>query len=200
MIKIFLSILFWLFSALCGYFVYYFSLQNQYAYTITFLCFIFVFVAIAMVFMFLYFNRNATQKMESLKTRLKLWTNISYHVTQAGDEVFNHLPIGVLVYDNAREIKWANEYSKQIFGSSLVDSSLDSISKDLDSAVVAGKDGMLLSYGEYSYDVIHNTQNSILYFLIFCVIIDILVGFVYFFAWISPQIKMIDEANNAQVK
>lgn len=164
MIKIFLSILFWLFSALCGYFVYYFSLQNQYAYTITFLCFIFVFVAIAMVFMFLYFNRNATQKMESLKTRLKLWTNISYHVTQAGDEVFNHLPIGVLVYDNAREIKWANEYSKQIFGSSLVDSSLDSISKDLDSAVVAGKDGMLLSYGEYSYDVIHNTQNSILYF------------------------------------
>mgnify|MGYP002563631369 CR=1 FL=1 len=33
-------------------------------------------------------------------------------------------------------------------------------------------------------------MKKILYFLIFCVIIDILVGFVYFFAWISPQIKI----------
>lgn len=162
--RIFISILFLIGCAVCGYFTYFYLQKEQYIFTILFLCLAIVCLIIAMIFIFLFFNRNNSEKMESLKTRLKLWTNISYHVTQAGDEVFNHLPVGVLIYDDSYEIKWANEYAKKIFNHTLVDASLEVISKELVNDVIMNKETMILNFNQSSYDVIHNVQNDILYF------------------------------------
>lgn len=162
--RIFISILFLIGCAVCGYFTYFYLQKEQYIFTILFFCLAIVCLIIAMIFIFLFFNRNNSEKMESLKTRLKLWTNISYHVTQAGDEVFNHLPVGVLIYDDSYEIKWANEYAKKIFNHTLVDASLEVISKELVNDVIMNKETMILNFNQSSYDVIHNVQNDILYF------------------------------------
>lgn len=162
--RIFISILFLIGCAVCGYFTYFYLQKEQYIFTILFLCLAIVCLIIAMIFIFLFFNRNNSEKMESLKTRLKLWTNISYHVTQAGDEVFNHLPVGVLIYDDSYEIKWANEYAKKIFNHTLVDASLEVISKELVNDVIMNKETTILNFNQSSYDVIHNVQNDILYF------------------------------------
>lgn len=162
--KIIFGILFLAATAGLGYFTYYYLEREQYAFTILFLCLAVVSFIFAMIFIFLFFNRNNAEKMESLKTRLKLWTNISYHVTQAGDEVFNNLPIGVLIYDDSYEIKWANEYAKQVFNHSLIDAPLEVISKELVNDVIMNKESMILTFNTSSYDVIHNVQNDILYF------------------------------------
>lgn len=162
--KIFISIALFIATGVCGYFTYYYLVKNQPILSIVFLSAALVALAFGVFFLFLFFNRNNQEKIKSLQTRLKLWTNISYHVTGAGDEVFNNLPVGILVYDDSNDIKWANDYTKKIFNNSLVDSSLDVISKDLLSDVVHGKERMILKYGDASYDVIHNAKNDILYF------------------------------------
>ncbi len=162
--KILFSIFFWVCFAGFGYLTYFYLDQKQYVFTILFLVSSILSIIIAMIFLFLFFNRNTEEKMDAMRTRLKLWTNISYHVNQAGDEVFNNLPVGILVYDDSYEVKWANDYVKKIFNHSLVDSPLDVISKELVNDVIANKNTMILSFNASSYDVIHNSQNDILYF------------------------------------
>ena len=116
--KLFYSLAFYSLAALGIYFAYFYLTKDNNLFAILFFCAAMILLAIGFVFMFLFLNRNNAAKMESLQNRLKLWTDISYHVSQAGDEVFNKLPVGVLIYDDSYEIKWANEYSKKIFDNS----------------------------------------------------------------------------------
>lgn len=150
-------------SAASAYFFIYFHETNEIT-SLIFLILSFVLMMMCIVFFMLFLNRNNAAKIESLKTRLKLWSNVSYHVTQAGDEVFNELPIGVLVYDENNIIKWANDYSKKIFDSALVELSLSVISEALLKGVLAGNTAMLLNYDDRNYDVVHNVENNVLYF------------------------------------
>lgn len=162
--KIIFAILFFVAAITCSYFTYYFIVNEKYIFAYITLGGALAGLVLSLIFIFMFFNRNNHEKMEALKTRLKLWTNISYHVTQAGDEVFNHLPVGVIIYDDSYEIKWANEYSKKIFNNALVDASLGIISKELVNDIIMNKENMILAFNDSSYDVIHNVQNNILYF------------------------------------
>ena len=58
---------------------------------------------------------NSKLKIQDLNVRLKKWTEISYHINKAGDEVFNSLPIGIVIYDNDYMTSWANHYADEIF-------------------------------------------------------------------------------------
>ena len=162
--KIIFGVLFFISMGVCSYLSYYFYSQNQMVAFVTLLAISVASLIGFMICLFLFLNRNNEAKMEALKTRLKLWTDISYHVTQAGDEVFDNLPIGVLIYDESYDIKWANDYAKKVFENNLVDESLEVISKDLVNEVIMGKENMILKFNEESYDVIHNVKNDILYF------------------------------------
>ena len=122
------------------------------------------FFLISSFFLFLFINRNSQRRIEELKNQVKLYTDISYHVSQAGDEAFNKLPVGIIVYDESYEVKWANDYAKTIFKNDLVRSPLEIISSDLVNDVIAGKTSAILNYNEASYDVVHNAQFDILYF------------------------------------
>ena len=150
-------------SAASVYFFIHFHESNEIM-SLIFLVAAFVMMMISVIFFMIFINRNNAAKIESLNTRLKLWSNVSYHVTQAGDEVFNELPIGVLVYDENYIIKWANEYSKKIFNSSLVELSLSVISETLLKGALAGNTAMLLNFSDKNYDVVHNVENNVLYF------------------------------------
>ena len=161
--KLFVSLFSLLASAVSVYFFIYFHETNEIA-SLIFLIAAFVVMIICVVFFMMFINRNNAAKIESLNTRLKLWSNVSYHVTQAGDEVFNELPIGVLVYDENYIIKWANEYSKKVFNSTLVELSLSVISETLLKGVIASNNTMLLNFSDRNYDVVHNTENNVLYF------------------------------------
>lgn len=162
--KILYSVLLFLVCVVSAYATYHYLILEQYAATIIFLVLAVAALAFSIAFIFLYINRNTVDKIETLKTRLKLWTNISYHVTQAGDEVFQTLPIGILVYDESFDIKWANDYSKKVFNHSLIDSPIEVISKDFANDVIMNKENILLEFNSMAFDVIHNSKNSALYF------------------------------------
>lgn len=161
--KLFVSLISLIVSAASVYFFIYFHETNELM-SLIFLIAAFATMIISVVFFMLFTNRNNAAKIENLNTRLKLWSNVSYHVTQAGDEVFNELPIGVLVYDENYIIKWANEYSKKVFSSTLVELSLSVISESLLKGAVSGNNTMLLNFSNRNYDVVHNVENNVLYF------------------------------------
>lgn len=75
-------------------------------------------------------NRNI-KKLEWLENRLKLWNSISYRVKKAGEISFNEMPIGIIVYNEDKEIQWANNYAKEIFLSPLVERKIELINSEL---------------------------------------------------------------------
>ena len=99
-----------------------------------------------------------------LENRLNVWNSISHHVSAAGDEAFTKLPIGIIVYDASMEVKWANDYARQIFKDNLINSSLDFITTGFIEELKDGKDRMLISAFDLKFDVVHNVENRILYF------------------------------------
>ena len=162
--KILLTILFAGITAILGYFTYQNLMDKNYGVAITLFIITVVSFSAALLFLFMFLNRNSAEKMSSLETRLKRWTNISYHVSQAGDEAFNKLPIGIALYDETYEIKWANEYAKKIFNNNLIDQTLDIISKELLKNVQDNVSSMKINFNNNFYEVVHNVENDVLYF------------------------------------
>ena len=165
MIRLIISLIFYISFGVSSYFSYYFAVEkNDLVIGIVFTLIALASLILAMVTTFMFVNRKTKAKLSDYELRLKKWSNIAYHASKAGDEVFNQLPIAILLYDESYQIKWSNNYAKQIFNSQLNDIPLDTISKDLLDEVILNKEQMLFNYNDKAYDVIHNIDNDILYF------------------------------------
>ncbi len=155
-------------TGLFGYFTYYNLIvntgENKYVFAIVFMILTAISLTAAIAFIFIFINSDNKAKIKDLDLRLKKWTNISYHATQAGDEAFNKLPIGIILYDDENLVTWANQYAKNIFHSNLIDTPIDGISPTLLESVVNGAESIQLKFEDKYYDVTHNVQNEILYF------------------------------------
>ena len=165
MLQLIISLIFFISFAFSCYFTYYFfEVDNNLILALVFAAAAIVSLVLALIALFILINKKNKAKLDDLELRLKKWSNIAYHASKAGDEVFNQLPIAVLLYDESYQIKWSNNYAKTIFNSQLNDYPLDSISKDLLDEVILNKKQMLFKYEGKAYDVIHNVENDILYF------------------------------------
>lgn len=129
-------------------------------------CFIgfLVCILIATILLMLYRNKLADAKLNEYKNRLKMWSNISYHISQVSDDVISDLPIGILIYDESYDIKWANDFCKKSFQADLVDSNLSIISSKLADSVSRGETLLLMDHNDLQYDVINNVKNNAIYF------------------------------------
>lgn len=160
-----IAIIFFAGVVVAGYFAYhYIFVERTDILAILFASVAFVSFVIATVFVYAFINKKNSVRIKELELRLKKWTNISYHASKAGDEAFNKLPIGIVLYDSQYMIVWANEHAKEIFESKLIDNSIDTISKDLLSDIIRNQTKINMKFGQKSYEVIHNTEFSILYF------------------------------------
>lgn len=108
-------------------------------------------------------NRNI-KRLRWLENRLKLWNLISYRVKKAGEYAFNHLPIGIIIYNEEKVIEWANAYAKEIFMSPLVDRKIEIINPELLDKINREENFEMTIYGRhYRCNVI--SDHNILYFL-----------------------------------
>jgi ribosomal protein L9 len=154
-------------AGVAGYFTYYYLTDGDdknFYFEIIFLSLALISFIIATILIYSFINKKNSDTIKMLELRLKKWTNISYHASKAGDEAFNKRPIGIVLYDSQYNIIWANEHSKEIFNSKLIDSPIDSISKDFMSDVIRNQTQINMKFGDKSYEVIHNTEFNILYF------------------------------------
>ena len=154
-------------AGVAAYFTYYYALVKiDQTLAIVFFSVFAVALILTMVFSFLFVTRKKRSEFKKLNIRLKKWRDISYHANKAGDEAFNKLPIGILLYDveNASYITtWANGFAKEIFQSELNDVLIENLSKPLLDYVVKGTQSFTFEYNQKSYDVNHNIENKILY-------------------------------------
>jgi len=140
-------------------FVYLYYSQRQEAFI--YLGAVFLVIAVILFTMFAY--RNASNKIKMLQDRLEVWNNISYHVNQAGDEAFNELPIAIIVYDDAFQVKWGNDNAKSIFKTNFIEANLIEVDESLYNHLKAGEEQFKLFYENKYYDITHDPENNLIY-------------------------------------
>jgi cyclic-di-AMP phosphodiesterase len=95
-----------------------------------------------------------------------MWTKLSYHVNQVGDEVFNELPIGIIALDEDFEIKWANPHAKTIFDAKIMGKPLKDVHPQLHLAAMNNKIQFSIQVKNDSYDVTYRSEFKFFIFLI----------------------------------
>jgi cyclic-di-AMP phosphodiesterase len=133
-------------------------IENLFETIILFSSIIFLFIAISLLL-----NYQQHQKVKTLQNRLSMWTKLSYHVNQVGDEVFNELPIGIIACDEDFEVKWANPYAKTIFDNKITGKTLKEINVQLHHSAISSKMNFQIQVKEDTYDVIYRQQYKFFY-------------------------------------
>ncbi|GAK73596.1 50S ribosomal protein L9 ['Chrysanthemum coronarium' phytoplasma] len=78
----------------------------------------------------LHIKKNA--QIKKLKNKLSLWSKLSFHVSQIGEEVLNELPIGIVLIDiSSQEIQWLNPYASFILKNPEINSPLAQINENM---------------------------------------------------------------------
>ena len=129
------------------------------------LSFIFLLASILVVCiaMIIHFNIQLTHRIKTLQNRLAVWTKLSYHVQQVGDEVFNEMPIGIIACDENFEIKWVNPYTKTIFKQDIAGEQLMDIHETLYQQARHNKFKFLIDVQNERFDVIYRPDFHFFY-------------------------------------
>ncbi len=130
-----------------------------------FFSFLFLVFSILVVFAGTYINLNyqARQKIKTLQNRLSMWTKLSYHVNQVGDEVFNELPIGIVACDESFEVKWANPHAKSIFDQKIAGKQLKEVHEKLYQQATSNKVKFTIEEKDQVYDVTYRAEYNFFY-------------------------------------
>jgi ribosomal protein L9 len=115
------------------------------------------------VMLYIMFSIQSRIKVKTLQNRLSMWTKLSYHVNQVGDEVFNELPIGIIALDDDFEIKWANPHAKTIFDPKMTGKLLKDIHPQLHMLAMNNKVNFMISVKNDTYDVIYRPEFKFFY-------------------------------------
>ena len=131
---------------------------------VIYLCVLSLGLALITALILSYVSSAQRKKIKWLEAKLEVWNNTSYHVKKAGDVAFNELPVGIILFDDALEIKWANQYAKTIFQSKLMERPLQSIHNELYNQVKDNVSDIKVSVYDKTYDVMYRKEDSLLYF------------------------------------
>lgn len=109
-------------------------------------------------------THHKQQQINTLTSRLKAWTQLSYHVSQVGDELFNELPVGVLVMGDDQTIKWANNFAIGVFGQNTIGKHLKDISDEMIENIDSNVYEFTIPVGDEQFDIIYNKELNSAYF------------------------------------
>ncbi|RAM57992.1 bifunctional signaling protein/50S ribosomal protein L9 [Candidatus Phytoplasma oryzae] len=133
--------------------------------------FLFLFVSIVgkiillFIIICIYFNFKSHFEIIRLKNRLNLWSKLSYYVNDIGEEVFNELPIGIIVIDSiSQEIQWINNYAKKIFNFvDVINKPLHEFNMEIFNLLETNKKQTILNLGLESFDCIYKKEFNVFY-------------------------------------
>ncbi len=132
--------------------------QHIFAFILLFGSLILTFVTI-----YLMFSSKSRRKIQTLQNRLSMWTKLSYHINQVGDEVFNELPIGIIAYDGDYEIKWANPQAKIIFNNKLTEKAIKEVNQELYDGTLDKRIKFSITTNGKVYEVTHRLDYKFFY-------------------------------------
>ncbi|MCK9492997.1 MAG: 50S ribosomal protein L9 [Acholeplasmataceae bacterium] len=120
---------------------------------------------VTVMILFLAINHQRSIKIKSLENRLTAWSSLSYHVNKIGDESFNELPIGIILYESDDyTVKWHNPFSSKIFDNQKIENkALFELHPSFVDLISSNDTNMTLQIGSNKFDAINNKQNQVLY-------------------------------------
>ena len=149
-----------------GSVVFYFGSTNFSFNTLETISLVLLFVAFALLMgsILVVITFHKQQQINNLENRLKAWTQLSYHVSQVGDELFNELPVGVLVMGEDETIKWANNFAIEVFGVNTIGKSTVELSEAMASNISNNVNEFTIAVGNDKFDIIYNKELNSAYF------------------------------------
>ena len=120
-------------------------------------------VAILSFTLNLILNARKNEEIRSLKDKLYAWNNISVHLKDVSEYIFENLPIGIILYNENYNITWANMYAKEVFNSRLDDRSLDSLIDEFSNQIESNDDTFTVEFRKMKFDVHLEKSNRALY-------------------------------------
>lgn len=121
-------------------------------------------VLLGIILIFYYFYQRERKKVYDLQEQIKVWGNTTYHINASGDVAFAEMPVGIIVYDDNKLIKWFNNYMQEIMQTKLNDSPLSVISDDFLIKIASNQEKFMVKINDNLYDCIHYKENNLLYF------------------------------------
>lgn len=108
-----------------------------------------------------YFMYHYKKRSRSFLEEKKL---ITHRVKQAGEYVFNHMPFGILLYDEHEKVVWSNAYAKNIFNKDVDNLQISSIDEALSLNIRKNLKTFEYTHLDFVYLVQHQKEERVLYF------------------------------------
>ncbi|CCV64831.1 50S ribosomal protein L9 [Alteracholeplasma palmae J233] len=109
-------------------------------------------------------NHKNKEKIKNLEARLDIWSKISYHVNQVGEEVFNELPVGIiLIDDRIEEIQWINPYASIILDGPELNEKIQNVNTELYELIKSKNSKAIVKIKDSKYECIYKKQFNVLY-------------------------------------
>ncbi|MDA3129330.1 DHH family phosphoesterase [Aliibacillus thermotolerans] len=89
---------------------------------------------------------------------------LTHRVNKAGEEAVTKLPIGILLYNEEKEIQWANPYMRQFLPEEFLGEKITMIDENLISRIEEGNEEIYVTLNERQYVVHVKAVERLLYF------------------------------------
>ncbi|QTX02884.1 50S ribosomal protein L9 [Candidatus Phytoplasma luffae] len=117
-----------------------------------------------LIFICIYYNVRHFFEIKKINERLNLWTNLSYSVNQVGEEVFNDLPIGIVLIDNTEhKIQWINNYADVILNKPTLNTPLYKVNETLSNLLNSSENKTILYTEKATFDCFYNKEINVFY-------------------------------------
>ena len=146
-------------SAFVAIFGYIKSLKELIIYAAAFAFCMFLTLALT----FITTNRQ-NKKIAMLEEKLDMWNSITYRVKKAGETAFNKMPLGIVVFNDAFVVEWANIYAKEMFKSELVEREIANLNQELEKQLEEHSADFDIKIYDKIYHCVHMLRDHVLYF------------------------------------
>ena len=105
-------------------------------------------------------NMDYRKKKKKFESQI---TSISHRVKRAGENVFNQIPLGIMLYNEDHAVVWHNPFAKKIFNQDMNDKVISQIDLRLEEKISETAETFELVIKEQVYHVQHFPQERLLY-------------------------------------
>ncbi len=102
-------------------------------------------------------------ELKWLENKLDQMNQITYDIKKVGEVSINDFPFGVLLFDKEYVVKWSNNFIKQLFGRSFVNSSLEELSDEIIPNLEMSNSSFILHLEHFTLNVEFNEEFNVLY-------------------------------------
>ncbi|MFP7699529.1 MAG: 50S ribosomal protein L9 [Candidatus Phytoplasma pyri] len=104
-------------------------------------------------------------EINRLRNKLSLWSKLSYYVNQVGEEVFNKLPIGIVLIDDIEKgVQWLNPYANFILKNPVINTPLKNLNEEMEKLTnISDNNKTIINIGQEKFECLYKKEFNVFY-------------------------------------